>query len=307
MLSSDRLRTPHADDHDEKDLWERLRSEANRRSVAPASASQPPAAFDDYGSTFDSELPEEYASDSDLPPSPYESAQRFVQSSYPPPRQSYTHAQPDYSEAQQLAQYEAQHSEQYGEEQYEEQYGEEHGEESGEQQYEEHYSEQQAQQFAQEQYDLQRFSQPPQAQQFAQTVQQQFGQQPAHGTLPPGGFDQHYASQPPAAYGHVTPSAGEPAQQWGYSQQTEPTLPNLAADADDTGKSSKFTKPLAALAAVLAIGAAGYQFVLVPRQQQARAAELVELQQRQAVLIEQQEKETAAATARAEAEQKAAN
>jgi hypothetical protein len=290
MLSSDRLRTTHGDDHDETDLWDRLRSEANRRSsLLPGAPSQPPPArLDDYRAAFESDLPDELLGDSDLPPSPYESAQRFVQSSIPP-RQSYARTQREYSEAAQLAQYEAQHA-QYGDEQYD-----------GEVQDEYRQDDYEAQQYAQEQYNLQQFAQTEQ--QFAQ----QHAQQSLHATMAPGGsFGQSYAPQQVAAYGHVQP---EPApQQWGYQQQAPVVAPALASgEVDETGKSSRWTKPFVALAALLALAAAGYQFVLVPRRQAERMAQLAELQQRQALLIAQQEKEQAEAAARAEAEQKAEN
>jgi hypothetical protein len=326
MLSSDRLRTPHADDHEETDdLWERLRSEANRRSsMIPAAPSQPPPArLGDYRDAFDSEPPDEELGDSDLPPSPYESAQRFVSSSYPPAQQHYGHqsyelqAQQGYAEAEQLAQYESSHSTL---EQYSEHYGEQYDDESeqteqfdSEQPEQDAYEQEEyeAQQYAAEQYNLQQLAPAQQHYGQAQYAQQQYGQQPALRTSnPPGSFGQYGQ---PAAYGHVQPqqAAGfaqapggfaQPAAQWAHQAAA------LPHESDESGNlRSGWTKPLVALAAVLAIGAAGYQFVLVPRQQAARAASLVELQQRQAALIEQQEKEQKEAAAKAEAEQKAAN
>ncbi len=290
MLSSDRLRTTNADDHDETDLWERLRSEANRRSVAPAAPSEPPGQYDDYQAAFEGELTEDYAGDSDLPPSPYEGAQRFVRSSYPPPSESYAQAQQEYSETAQL--------EHYSEESYEQQQYDDGYAQPDYQAQDYQAQEEEAQQYAAQQYDLQRFSQSPaQPQQYVQP----YGEQPAHS--PSGTYGQQYASQQPAAYGHVTPALGASAQpqQWGYASSVESTM------ADEAGKSSGWTKVLAALVVIGAIGAAGYQFVLVPRKQAARAAELADLQQRQAALIEQQEKENAAAAAEAEAVQKRAN
>jgi hypothetical protein len=322
MLGSDRLRTPHADDHEETDdLWERLRSEANRRSsMIPVAPSQPlPTRLGDYRDVFDSELPDEDLGDSDLPPSPYESAQRFVSSSYPPSQQHYgdqsyeLQAQQGYAEAEQLAQYESAHStlEQYSEhyddesEQAEQFDSEQPGRDSYEQE------EYEAQQYAAEQYNLQQLA--PAQQHFgqAQYAQQQYGKQPALRTSnPPGGFGQYGQ---PAAYGHVQPqqAAGLEQSPGGFAQPAEQWAHQAAAlphEGEQSGRMrSGWTKPLVALAAVLAIGAAGYQFVLVPRQQAARAASLVELQQRQAVLIEQQEQEQKEAAAKAEAEQRAAN
>lgn len=303
MLSSDRLRTSHADDHDESDLWERLRSEANRRSsMIPASSSEPPRArfhsmvapkgqHEDYRAAFDSD-PEEYAGESDFPESPHESAQQLARASYVG-----EHAQYD--------EY-AQQDEGYDQDQTQEQY-------DLEQQQAAEYaqSEYEAQQYAHQQYGLSQLA-PPAPQQFDQAQQYaatepQYGQRPSRHSYPGAQLPQdHYAQV--AAYGHVQQeSYAAPAQQqWAPQPAQAPAA--LASESDETGSlRSRWTRPLAALGALALIGAAGYQFVLVPRQQQARAAALVELQARQAVLIEQQEREQREAAARAEAEQKAAN
>ncbi|HEY6880002.1 MAG TPA: hypothetical protein VI299_18380 [Polyangiales bacterium] len=309
MLSSERSTV--ADDHDESDLWERLRSEANRRSsmLPPAPSEPPPEHLADFGAAFDSEPPSAFDMDSDLPPSPYESAQHYVQSSsYPPPlRESYAGLQMNHSEAEQLAQYEAEQAQyeaeqaQYDSEQtsYEGESGSyEDGHDEGDA--ESAYAQQEyaAQQYAHEQYNLQQFSQ-PQAHPQQGYPQQGYPQQPMF-TGTPEGFAPSYPPQQVAAYGHVAEQ--QPA--WGY-QAPAPSAPFEAPE--ETGKSSRWGKVLVSLVAAGAIAGAGYQFVLVPRRQAERAAELAELQQRQAVLMAQQEKEQAEAAARAEAEQKAAN
>lgn len=335
MLSSDRMRNPHAEEHEsDTALWERLRSEANRRSTVPeAPQSEPAPRYSGYRAA-----PGHVEESDDIDPyARYREEARLAEQAHYEELAGVQDEQLDDDDEQEPAQAEAQFDGQ--------------GEYGGPSAYDQQTQydarsayDQQAQYDAQSAYDQQaqydaqsQYAQQAQYDAQSQYAQQaQYGAQPQHeaqgsyATTQPQQFAPHHQYAAPAqsgfgqvpAYGHAQSSSQGFAAPQGFApqhtgaafgQQTwdnqaaHVAAPSAAVDHDDSPRirSRWMTSAIFGLVGILGVGAAGYQFVLVPRQQQERAVALAELQARQQKLIDEQAAIEAAA-AKAEAEQRAA-
>jgi hypothetical protein len=280
MLSSDRMRTPHAEEEEsETELWERLRSEAGRRSGVPdAPESQPAPRYSGYRAAPQGgaeETFEEFGEDVDS-----DDGETGEVDPYERYRQEAREAEQAHFEEQQAAA--AQQASQF-DETYD-------GEDEGEQQqYDANPSYGQAaqhQQFRQSaQYPEAHYESAPYAPDAQPFAQQQYGQPQyaQHQQYAQAGYQQSAqdAFGQVAAYGHVQQQAvsGFDQQQAWAGQTAHTASPSHALDHDTAPRRSRWKSVVVGgLIAVLGAGGAGYQFVVRPRQEAEKAAVLAQLQ-----------------------------